>query len=67
MPEIVGDAALLVDPHDIEDLAISMNRLLTDEELRAELIAKGFKRASKFSWNKAARETLAVYKKVGNE
>jgi glycosyltransferase involved in cell wall biosynthesis len=65
MPEIVGDAALLVDPHDVEDLAIAMNRLLTDETLREELIVKGHKRADKFSWEKAARETLDVYHKVG--
>jgi glycosyltransferase involved in cell wall biosynthesis len=65
MPEVVGDAALLIDPHDPEDLTVAMNRLLTDENLRSELIAKGLKRAAKFSWRKAARETLAVYHKVG--
>jgi glycosyltransferase involved in cell wall biosynthesis len=65
MPEIVGDAALLVDPHDVEDLTVAMNRLLTDESLRQDLIAKGYKRADKFSWEKAARETLDVYHQVG--
>lgn len=65
MPEVVGDAALLIDPHDEADLAIAMHRLLTDAHLRAELIDKGLKRAAKFSWEQAARETLAVYHKVG--
>jgi glycosyltransferase involved in cell wall biosynthesis len=64
MPEVVGDAALLVDPHDAEDLGIAMHRLLTDETLRTEMIAKGFKRAANFSWEQTARETLAVYHQV---
>ncbi len=61
MPEVVGDAALLIDPHDEEALAIAMNRLLTDNTLRQELITKGLKRASIFSWEQTARETLDVY------
>lgn len=64
MPEVVGDAALLIDPHDVEQLGVTMHRLLTDQNLREDLIAKGFKRAEKFSWDQAARETLAVYRKV---
>lgn len=64
MPEVVGDAALLVDPHDVEGLAIAIHRLLTNPELRDELTAKGLKRAKKFSWEQAARETLAVYHKI---
>ncbi len=64
MPEVVGDAALLIDPHDVEGLGAAMHRLLTDESLRRDLIAKGLKRAAHFSWEQAARETLAVYRKV---
>ena len=65
MPEVVGDAALIIDPHDEDDVAVAMHRLLVDEDLRSELIAKGLKRAEKFSWEKAACETLKVYHHVG--
>jgi glycosyltransferase involved in cell wall biosynthesis len=64
MPEVVGDAALLVDPNNPEELAVAMYRLLSDEALRAELRAKGLARASVFSWERAARETQAVYDRV---
>lgn len=60
-PEVVGDAALLVDPNDADELAVAMWRLLSDSELRTSLIAKGLKRAASFSWDKAAQETLQVY------
>ncbi|MFN8454881.1 MAG: glycosyltransferase family 1 protein [Anaerolineae bacterium] len=65
IPEVVGDAALLVDPHDIDGLTVAIWRLLTEEELRKDLICKGLKRAKKFSWQEAARKTLEVYHKVG--
>ena len=62
MVEIAGDAALLVDPYSVDEIAEAMHRVLTDESLRATLIKKGLERASQFSWEKTARETLAVYK-----
>lgn len=64
MPEVVGDAALLVDPEDTEEIAVAMHRLLSDGELHTELREKGFKRADCFSWELAARSTLKVYQKV---
>lgn len=64
LPEVVGDASILIDPNDIDDLTVAMWRALSDEELRACLITKGLKRASKFSWTQAAEETLAVYRRV---
>ncbi len=64
LPEITGNAALAVDPHDVEGLAAAIDRLLTDEDLRARLQALGPARAAGFSWEKAARETLAVYHKA---
>jgi len=64
LPEVVGDAAILIDPHDIDELTVSMWRVLSDEKLRASLIAKGLKRAEMFSWSRAARETLDVYRRV---
>ncbi len=64
LPEVVGDAAILVDPHDIDGLTVAMWRVLTDEDLRTSLITKGLKRASLFSWERAAQETLNVYRRV---
>jgi len=65
IPEVVGDAALLIEPEDVDGLAVAMWRLMTDEALREELIAKGLRRASRFSWEKAAQETLAIYHRLG--
>lgn len=65
LPEVVGDAAMLIDPHDIEGLTVAMWRLLTEHELREDLICKGKKRAQKFSWIEAAQKTLEVYHRVG--
>ncbi|MER2599592.1 MAG: glycosyltransferase family 1 protein [Caldilineales bacterium] len=64
LPEVVGDAGLLVDPHSEEDLAVALQRLLDDEALRASLRAKGLARARTFSWQRAAEETLAVYQRA---
>jgi glycosyltransferase involved in cell wall biosynthesis len=64
LPEVVGDAAILIDPHDVEGLTVAMWRVLTDQDLRASLAAKGLKRAKMFSWQRAAQETLDVYRRV---
>jgi len=61
LPEVVGDAGILIDPTCPEELAVAMERILSDSELRASLIEKGLKRAALFSWDKAAQETLALY------
>lgn len=60
LPEIAGDAALLVDPTDVDAIADAMLRLSRDEALRQQLIAAGYENIKRFSWEKAARETLAV-------
>lgn len=65
LPEVVGDAALMIDPHDIDGLTVAMWRVLTEDELRRDLACKGLKRARQFSWEKAAKQTLEVYHKVG--
>lgn len=62
LPEVVGDAALLVDPNNPEEIAVAMHRLLTDDALHAEMSAKGLQRAQCFSWASAARSTLDVYR-----
>lgn len=65
LPEVVGDAGLLVDPTDVSELAVAIWRVLTDQALRADLIAKGLKRAQCFSWEKMARQTLQLYQRIG--
>lgn len=60
LPEVAGDAALLVDPTDVEAIAQAMLRLSQDEALRQALIEKGYANVRRFSWEKAAQETLAV-------
>jgi glycosyltransferase involved in cell wall biosynthesis len=64
LPEVVGDAGLLIDPHDVDELTVAMWRLLNDGELRQELRAKGLAQAGRFSWERAARETMAIYEQA---
>ena len=61
MPEVAGDAAVLVDPRDAGGLASAIARALRDEGLRARLRAAGLARAGQFSWETAARRTLDAY------
>jgi alpha-1,3-rhamnosyl/mannosyltransferase len=61
LPETVGDAALMIDPLDVDALADAIRRLWQDEALRAELRARGLARAREFSWERTARLTLAAY------
>jgi glycosyltransferase involved in cell wall biosynthesis len=60
-PEIAGNAALLINPRDPEELKSSILTLINNEELRNELKEKGFQQAKKFSWRRMAEETLKVY------
>jgi glycosyltransferase involved in cell wall biosynthesis len=60
LPEVAGDAAVLVDPLDVAGLAAAMERVLVAEELRDELVERGFEQVRKFSWERCARETLDV-------
>lgn len=64
LPEVAGDAALLVPPDDPVALAAALDRLLTDGALRADLGARGRARAATFTWERTARATLAVYRAV---
>jgi glycosyltransferase involved in cell wall biosynthesis len=64
LPEVLGEAAILVDPYNIEEIAQAMKNVLRDEDLRLSLIEKGLARAKLFSWEKAARKTLEVYKEL---
>jgi len=64
IPEVVGDAGLLFDPNDPNDLRTKMETVLSDPKLREELTRKGLQRAKVFSWEKCAKETLAVFKEA---
>jgi glycosyltransferase involved in cell wall biosynthesis len=61
LPEVVGDAALVVDPLDVDGLAAAIRRLWEDEALRDELRARGLARARQFTWDVTARLTLDAY------
>lgn len=62
LPEVAGDAALLVNPENDDELAEAMVRILRDTPLRESLRAKGFTRARQFTWERASRQTLEVYR-----
>jgi glycosyltransferase involved in cell wall biosynthesis len=64
LPEVVGDAALTVDPDDTQKLVEAMRRVLSDKDLQADLRARSLQRAALFNWQKTARETLAVYEEA---
>lgn len=61
IPEIVGDAALFVDPYDISSIAEGIDRLVSSDNLKKDLIKKGFQRAKQFSWKETAKNTLSLY------
>jgi glycosyltransferase involved in cell wall biosynthesis len=67
LPEVVGDAALTVDPFDVEAIASAMQRVIESPALREELSIKGQARAETFDWRETARKTLAIYQEVAQE
>jgi len=67
LPEIVGNAALLVDPLDADKAAEAVYKLLKDENLRNKMIKRGFENIKRFSWEKCARETLKVLEEAGED
>ena len=65
LPEVAGDAAVLVDPYDPQAIADGIYRVLTDERLRRDLVHKGIARAGQFSWEQSVRRIRAIYGEVG--
>ncbi len=63
-PEVAGDAALFVDPFDVDALAGALDRALTDDTLRTKLIEHGFENVKRFSWDESARRVLSVFAKM---
>lgn len=64
MPEVAGDAACLVDPHDPDDLAVTLRRILQHPEMQTGLRTRGLDRAARFSWTAAAERLLPLYHSV---
>jgi glycosyltransferase involved in cell wall biosynthesis len=64
LPEIAGDAAVLVDPDDVAVLADALGRVLSDSALRSDLVANGLARARLYTWERTARATLDLYGRV---
>jgi glycosyltransferase involved in cell wall biosynthesis len=64
LPEVTGDAAVLVDPYDVESIADGVHRVLDDPALAAALRARGLSRARDFSWRHSVEKTLRVYRDV---
>lgn len=64
LPEVVGDGALLVDPYDVDDIYQKMKTLISNNNLREELVKKGIERASFFSWDNAATKLMEIYNQV---
>jgi len=64
LPEVVGDAAVLVNPYDVDSIAEGILKVLVDGKLKDNLVKKGFNRVKLFSWERTASETLKVYEDV---
>jgi glycosyltransferase involved in cell wall biosynthesis len=64
LPEVVGDAGLMVDPLDVDALAAALDRALNDTAWRDQAIARGLARARQFTWHRAAVQLLAVYEQI---
>jgi glycosyltransferase involved in cell wall biosynthesis len=65
LPEVVGDAAVLVNPENVFEIARGIKQILCDENLRRQLIDRGFNQIKKFSWLMAAQKTLDLYRRAG--
>ena len=66
LPEVVGDAGIMVSPTDTGGWVEAMRRVLTDNQLRNEMITKGLEQSKKFSWDRTAQQTLEVYRKFAD-
>jgi glycosyltransferase involved in cell wall biosynthesis len=64
LPEVVGEAGMMIDPYDVQQLADAIQRVLEDKALAQDMRQQGLERASLFSWQRCARETLNVYHQV---
>jgi glycosyltransferase involved in cell wall biosynthesis len=65
--EVAGDAAILVDPYNVDEITLGMSRLLLDHDLRAELSRKGIERASSYSWVRTSEKYLELYEELSRQ
>jgi glycosyltransferase involved in cell wall biosynthesis len=65
LPEVAGEAAVLVDPYDVDSIAEGLRRVLSDPALAAELGRKGQERAREFSWERSVARTRQLYQEIG--
>lgn len=66
LPEIAGDAALLINPRDPRDIAQALRKVLTDQKVHKDLVQKGYKNVERFSWHTAAQKTLTVLEDIAS-
>ncbi len=64
IPEVVGNIGLYVNPHKVNEIVSAMEKVLTNKSLREKMVGRGLERAKLFSWEKMAKETLAIYENV---
>jgi glycosyltransferase involved in cell wall biosynthesis len=64
IPEIAGDSACLVDPESVEDIAKGLIKLVYDQDYRDNLIKSGYRRVRKYTWERAAKSYIKVYREI---
>ncbi|MFW5455021.1 glycosyltransferase [Thioalkalivibrio sulfidiphilus] len=67
LPEVVGDAGIMINPYDVDAIADSLIRLIEDSTLRSRLRVKGLERVQLFSWDITAERTLAILNQVSQK
>ena len=67
MPEVAGDAALIIDPFKPQEITAAMIRIVADKELKTDLVTKGLEQAAKFSWKAMAAHVLEIYQEIGKK
>jgi glycosyltransferase involved in cell wall biosynthesis len=67
LPEVGGDASLYFDPQSVDDIAQKLDKVISDEKLREEMVKKGYNQIKQFSWEKTAKETLKVLEELGRQ
>ena len=67
LPEVVGDAGIMIDPKQEDELCHALLKVINDSQLRTTLSQKGIERAKQFSWSKCAEQTVKVYQIAANK
>jgi glycosyltransferase involved in cell wall biosynthesis len=66
LPEVIGDAGIMFDPYNVDQLSSIMYEILTNSYLKDDLIKKGLRRAKMFNWKRCAEETMEVYYSIAS-